>query len=300
MLNTKSLMLLDFSKKDTSLQLFERSPLLTSHAARWNGIYLEEHYQLPYQTKPEKYALQHNIVISIATAPSLGGRILDGRTNRQPIVPGDVVIVPATVSHQTWSDTDRKFIILSLEPTQFSRAIYEANDPDSVELLPLFPKSDPLIYQIGLALKSELEAGGVGGCLYVETMANALAVHLLRHYTSKKFSVRNYSGGLSKAKLKQVIDYINEYLEQNLSLNELAAIVRMSPTYFANLFKQSTGLAPHQYLIQQRIKRAKRLLKTTDLKIIDIALECGFYNQSHFTKHFRILTQTTPNAYRKH
>ncbi|WP_052055797.1 hypothetical protein [Myxosarcina sp. GI1] len=76
-----------------------------------------------------------------------------------------------------------------MESTQFSRAIHEAIDPDSVELLPLFIQAEPLIYQIGLALKSELATGGVGGRLYAETMANALAVRLLKHYTTKNTPV---------------------------------------------------------------------------------------------------------------
>lgn len=93
-----------------------------------------------------------------------------------------------------------------------------------------------------------------------ETIANLLAVHLLQHYSAQKPTIKHYTGGLPKYKLQQVMDYINAHLEQPLGLAELAEVVQMSPGYFSRLFKQSTGLAPHQYLIQCRVKRAKQLL----------------------------------------
>ncbi|MEC4819462.1 MAG: AraC family transcriptional regulator, partial [Scytonema sp. PMC 1069.18] len=91
---------------------------------------------------------------------------------------------------------------------------------------------------------------------------------------------------------------IHNHLDENLTLAELAAIVQMSPHYFASLFKQSTGLAPHQYLTQCRIERAKRLLLHRNLTIVEICHTVGFQNQSHFTKVFRQHTGTTPKAYR--
>ena len=288
--------MLDFSKPQTVLQVFERSPLLTSQAAGWTGIHLEYHHQSPYKN-PEIYPLQHVIVIKIA--PSPGGRIIDGRSSCQQATAGDIVIVPANTPHQCWSDTDSKFILLSLEPTQFKRMAWESIDPERVELMPLFPQPEPLIYQIALSLKTELETDAAGSRLYAETMANALAVHLLKHYTTQKATVRDATGGLPKAKLKQVTDYINEYLNQDLSLNELAAMVQMSPTYFGSLFKQATGLAPHQYVVHQRVNRAKTMLLNSHLPIAEIATETGFADQSHLTRHMRRLLGVRPKQLRQ-
>jgi AraC family transcriptional regulator len=166
-------------------------------------------------------------------------------------------------------------------------------------LLPCFQTPDPLIYQIGLALKAELEAEGAGSRLYAETMANALVVHLLKHYSVAKPTVRGYLGGLSKPALKQIIDYIIDRLDCNLSLAELAAIAQMSPTYFASLFKQSTGLAPHQYVIHRRIERAKQLLLQSELSIAQIANRVGFANSGHFNRHFKKLVGVTPKTIRQ-
>lgn len=288
----------DFNKKDTSLRLFERSPLLTSRAAGWNGIYLEFHHQPPAK-KSEYRSLQHLIIIHTLPAPSTERRLIDRCLWHEEVAQADVGILPANIPCQTQWDMPRQFIMLCLEPTQFSRAIRESIEPERVELLPHSPKPDPLIYQIGLALKAELERDEAGSRLYAEAMANALIVHLLKHYAVHTPVVQNHSDGLSRSKLKQVIDYIHNHLDQDLSLNELAAMVQMSPTYFARLFKQSTGFPPHQYVVHHRIELAKRLLFQPELSIAEIAYQVGFANQGHLNRHFKKLTGTTPGSLRR-
>jgi AraC family transcriptional regulator len=103
---------------------------------------------------------------------------------------------------------------------------------------------------------------------------------------------------LSKYKLRQAVNYINEHLDQNLTLAQIAAAMRMSPNYFASLFKQSTGLTPHQYVMKCRIEKAKQLLGDQELALVEISQEVGFQSQSHFTRVFRQHTKTTPKAYR--
>jgi AraC family transcriptional regulator len=129
-------------------------------------------------------------------------------------------------------------------------------------------------------------------------MATTLAVHLLRHYSLRQPLIQQFAGGLPKYKLQQILDYINEHLAEDLSLEVMAALVDMSLHYFCRLFKQSTGMSPHKYLTQQRIERAKQLLKLQNAAIADIAIQCGFANQGHFTKSFRQLTGMTPKVYR--
>ncbi|WP_431193519.1 helix-turn-helix domain-containing protein [Trichocoleus desertorum] len=112
--------------------------------------------------------------------------------------------------------------------------------------------------------------------------------------------MREYTGGLPPHKLNQAITYIHGHLDQDLRLAEIAAIVQMSPHYFATLFKQSTGLAPHQFVTQCRIEHAKWLLAKQELTILEILPQLGFKSQSHFTKVFREQTGLTPTAYRSH
>jgi AraC family transcriptional regulator len=93
------------------------------------------------------------------------------------------------------------------------------------------------------------------------------------------------------------MDYINDYLERELSLNELAAIAQMSQCHFCRAFRQSTGRSPHQYLIQQRVERAKQLLKQGAMTIAEVAIACGFTHQSHLQRHFKRLTGMTPKTW---
>jgi AraC family transcriptional regulator len=171
-------------------------------------------------------------------------------------------------------------------------------DPDQVELLPEFRVRNPSIEQIGMMLVSELQNGGLAGRLYVESLANVLAVQLLRNYSATQPHVSLYSGGLCDRQLLQVIDYINDYLGEEIKLSDLAELLGMSQFHFSHLFKQSMGVPPYQYVIQQRVERAKQFLKQTELSIAEIAFLCGFNSHSHLSKWFRQLTGITPKAYR--
>jgi AraC family transcriptional regulator len=103
---------------------------------------------------------------------------------------------------------------------------------------------------------------------------------------------------LTHTQLQQVSDYINTHLDRDLSLVQIAGVINISPTYFASLFKHATGISPHQYVIRQRVERAKLLLSKTDLMIADIALQVGFSSQSHLTQQFKRLTSMTPKQIR--
>ncbi len=104
--------------------------------------------------------------------------------------------------------------------------------------------------------------------------------------------------GLTRTQLQQVLDYIQTHLDRDLSLAELAETLNLSPTYFATAFKQAIKVSPHQYVIQQRVERAKLMLSKTDLAISDIALQVGFSSQSHLTQQFKRLTGMTPKQIR--
>lgn len=289
---------IDFAQeKEVGYQrVFSRLPLLTNLAAGWNGVYLAYDYQPPGEI-PEVVAKQHGIAIfTNVPTPIQVERTLDDRFRLDRVVQGDIVINPANIGSRAKWDAAGGVIYLGFEPSNFAHAIYEMLDPDQVELLPHFATPDPLVYQIGLALKAVLETQAAGSRLYGETMTNALIVHLLQHYSARLPRVWEYSGGLPKYKLRQVIDYIQAHLTLDLGLEELATVVQMSSHYFCQQFKQSTGMTPHQYVIRCRVERAKDLLLQGDLAIADIARSVGFFDQSHLTRHFKRLTGITPKT----
>jgi AraC family transcriptional regulator len=99
-------------------------------------------------------------------------------------------------------------------------------------------------------------------------------------------------------RLKRVLDYIVASLDGNISLAQLSAIAGMSPHYFSELFRQSTGRTPHIYVLHQRIERAKQRLRDPACSIIDAGLDAGFENPSHFARVFLRLVGTTPSRFR--
>jgi AraC family transcriptional regulator len=295
---SKKILTVDLTQEDGCSKILPRSPLISSYNANWNGIRLDYHRQPPYET-PEHRSLQH--IISICLQPGIvkSERMLDGRIQSERMAYGDVVIVPATSCHKTSWDSEGEFLIISLERDLFSRAASEDVDWQRLNLLPHFASPAPLIQHIGLALKSELESDGVGNHVYIESLATTLCVHLLRHYSTSLVLIPSYSHGLPQRKLRQVIEYIHENVEKNLTLTELAIVAGMSMYHFSRVFKESTGFSPHQYILNCRIEKAKRLLTLTEETIDQISQQVGFQNQSHFTNVFRKLEGTTPRAYRK-
>ncbi|MGL4620504.1 AraC family transcriptional regulator [Chroococcidiopsis sp.] len=134
--------------------------------------------------------------------------------------------------------------------------------------------------------------------LSVESLTQVLVIHLLQHYSKSARIVTSQNKSLTHVQLQQAIDYIHAHLDRELSLAEIAQLINISPPYFANLFKRAMGISPHQYVIQQRVERAKLMLSKTDLAIADIALQVGFSSQSHLTQQFKRFTGMTPKQVR--
>jgi len=276
-------------------------PTLTSDEAGWSSISLQYYQQpLPVGETPKLCFDHYAIAVTLGQGFQLDWQIegvARGRVQRQMLSHGGMTLVPMQHIHWgAWNQPHEGFAI-SLKPELLTRNATELLAVDQVEVLPQKPFYDPLILQIGLALKTDLESHRPGGRLYAETMATALAVHLLRNYSSHNHKSVRCLGGLSATQLKLVIDYINDHLDQELSLEELAAIAQLSPYHFCRSFKRSTGLTPHQYVIRQRVERAKLLLKDGKVKISEVAVACGFTHQSHLNRHFKRLTGVTPKIF---
>lgn len=290
-------LLLDLTQANVWRQLVLDAPILSSYEAGWQGLHLAYHRPSAHELPGYCFA-QH--ILTICTGSFSVQLHRQGQWQKEHYEVGDVGIVPAHQDGlQALCDRGAEFINLYLEPQTLARVAYESVEADSFELVPQYKIKDPLIQQIGLALKTELEVGGADSRLYAESMATALSAHLFQRYSTKRSPLKKYSGGLPKHKLRTAIAYIQEHLDQELRLADLAALVQISPHYFATLFKQSTGVAPHQYITQCRIDQAKLLLTQRDLAIADVLLQVGFKSQSHFTRVFRHYTGVTPKAYKQ-
>ncbi|NDJ24589.1 helix-turn-helix domain-containing protein [Nostoc sp. B(2019)] len=284
------------TKEDQIFPLFPRLPILTNLQTGWQGILFGYMCQ-PASAFPEVCTPNcHSLVIfTHGERVIYAERRMDGRRHRDAVFGGDIVITPVNVGHGASWEAEGDFILLGIEPQILAHAVDEAADAEQIELVPHFATPDPLVYQIGLALKSILENNPSGSRLYAETMVNALSVHLMQHYSTRKLLLKAYKG-LPRRQLQQVIDYIHEHLDQNLGLAELAALIPMSPHYFSQLFKQSTGMTPHKYVIHCRVERAKELLLKGEMAIAEIARLVGFASQSHLNFQLKRLLGVTPKT----
>ena len=273
------------------------SKFIFNSLARWGGITLQ-HCRVRAGQMPERWSTAHKITIPlegtfVSTLYSATG------IKRAGAVPIDSTpIIPAGQRCSAEWRGEIEEITISVEPVLLARAAADSQMTGRVELIEACTASDPLIRHIGMALSAEAESHHPAGRLYADSLANTLATHLLRHYTIAGGRARAESGGLSGRALNRATDYMEDNLERDLSLAEIAEAVALSPFHFARSFKQATGLTPHQYLVKSRVERARRLLAETDLPIAEVGLRAGFNSQSHFTTVFRRQTRLTPGAYR--
>lgn len=299
-ISESELKLIDFSQEKATDFLLPQPAVLTSSG--WDNIYYEHHQQPKFDT-PEHQGSWHVIAHCPAVEVSgerSGERWLDGKLKTEARNQGDIAVIPAGISQRCNWNTLAQFTILAIAPTLLEQVGQDLVNCDRIELIPHYmAEQDILIQGIFSALRQELESGKIGGYLLIDSLKTALAIHLLRNYCTAKPRLSNYTDGLSKFKLQQVREYINEHLHEEVKLIELAAIAQISPYHFLRLFKQSMGITPHQYILQRRIDKAKYLLKKSELSIADIAFRVGFCDQSHLTQYFKRIVGVTPRQFLK-
>jgi AraC family transcriptional regulator len=304
MLKTKSLTKNFISPLELNQRL-NITPMLSSQQIGWNGILVEEYqyYSIPSKTEEKEIpALSEHWLILPLGSPSHLSQKSDNRTHESIFQKGDSLLVPAgkpTYWRCPASESSQSELHIHLQPKSIEQVAKASEiDPKQIELANCFGKQDLQLHHIAMLLLAELRLGGMMGQLYVESLTQALAIHLLRHYSEVAPIVISKNRSLTRTQLQQAIDYIHTNLDRDLSIEQIARIINISPTYFASLFKRATGTSPHQYVIEQRVERAKLLLLKTDLAIADIALQVGFSSQSHLTQQFKRLTGVTPKQVR--
>jgi AraC family transcriptional regulator len=274
-------------------------PLFSSQTQGWEQILVEEFHH-PAGEGKMLYPNEHVIYLSLAPRPvrllhTLGDKSYTGLYGK-----GDLAIAPAANTLFCRWDSDDRLLQIRITDRFMAQVATEALsiDPDRLEVIPTFRTRDPQLEAIAILVLTELKQENLGSRLYIDSLANVLAVRLLRQYSASKPQLAIYAGGLPQRQLQQILEYIHAHLERDIKLADLAGAIGMSQFHFSHLFKQSIGTSPYQYLLQQRIERAKQLLKQTDRSIVDIAFECGFNSHSHLSKQFRQLTGMTPKSYR--
>ena len=260
-MNSRQALFVDMTKPAESIQLATRAPIFSSQDIGWNGL------QFMYFQHPANELAEHSTphhLISIAHAPIQQESRVDGQHFSWLRQKEQIQIVPAHTTAWTQWDRPVDFSILVFSPELIDRVAAESIN-SHVELLPQFAAEDPLILQISLALKADIEAGYPTGKLFGESAAVMLAARLLHQHSVHSPKQISPKYGLSRHTLRQVLDYIEIHLIQDLSIADLAQVAGMSSYYFIRMFKKSMNITPRQYIIQMRIDRAKELLRSREL-----------------------------------
>jgi AraC family transcriptional regulator len=283
-----------------ALDLVNSDWVMSSQLLSLDGLVVAKGVQSPHQIETILTSHLLGIVTSdrnLQEITRVGDREYNGR-----FPSGTGFLLPAHIPYfAAWNSTDAgmNFAIDPLFLTCFAKRELEL-PPSQVELQCTPFVCDEQIKTIANLFHRELATGGIGGRLYAESLRNLLSIHLLRQYCVFSPATTQPSGSLSPRQLQRVLEYIEAHLSESLHLSALAQINDMSESHFSRSFKKSTNIAPHQYVLNLRVEKAKQLLQQTQLSILEIALECGFAHAGHLSRHFKRIVGTTPNQFRHH
>ena len=207
---------------------------------------------------------------------------------------GDLSLIPAGWRTESWTDATVDFMQIELGRELVRRAAGNGRD---VELPCLFSFDEPVVRELALSMLADAQAHGAAARMYVESAAAVLAQRLVSR--GGRPAVATPRSGLAPAVLRRAKDFLHHEMNRNPGITELSAAVGMNVDHFSRMFKRSTGLAPHQYLGNMRLERAKTLLAGGHTPIIEIAYEVGYANPSQFSAFFRKRTGVSPTEFRR-
>jgi AraC family transcriptional regulator len=147
-------------------------------------------------------------------------------------------------------------------------------------------------------VNAERIAGFPSGKLFMDSVEQALASTLVDRYAVRRLSPPRYLGGLAPARLRRVTELVHAKIEEDLTLHEMAQCAGLSTAHFSEMFRKSTGESPRQFLLRHRVDRAKEMLGAGEMRILDVAVACGFKTQQHFARVFRRICGASPTEYR--
>lgn len=276
--------------------------ILHSQDAGWHSLHAAIFEEAPFRARES--AIGHPSLIYHLSRPTDVARRVEGeRRERSLIGPRRFCLTPGD-SATLWEHSGHPEILqVYLKKTVLERAIEDmyGGDGRRAQLVPRFAIVDPLLEQLALAIIAALHDSDAHDRLYIETVAQMMAVHLARTHSTRSGPERAAArDGLSRERLRRLIDYIEANLDGDLSIEAMAAELELSAPYVARVFKTAVGQPPHKYVLSRRIERAKELLRDTAAPVADVALLSGFSSQSHLSHWFRRVVGVSPAAYRRH
>jgi AraC family transcriptional regulator len=248
-------------------------------------------------------AVRHPFMIYHITHPTEVMRKIEGARREMALLgPRNICVTPPETTTEWQHSGHPEILQVYLRRSLYEAAVAEMYgcDASAAEIVPRFGILDPLLEQLAIALADALRNGSIRDGLYIDSIAQMMAVHLARMH-----SVQSRPGrvpavpAVSPQRIRRLIEFIEANLDDHLTLDAMATQVEISPLYLARAFKAAVGQSPHQYVLERRIERAKELLRNTEMSIVDVALSVGFSSQSHLSHWMLRHTGISPAAYRR-
>lgn len=257
-----------------------------------------EYFEAQPGSMPTQVFEQHHILVNINPNAHRVENWREGQHLDYILEENEIVVTPAGMNSGWQWHANSKVIIITLAPEPFSEfAQNELGVILSDEQLKDVPKfQDDDLTKAAKSLFLSLEEKSLGFGVLYESLARVFLVKLIQKYA--KFEA-NDTNSLSTHRFNKVFAYVKDNFEKSIGLEDLANLVAISPHHFSRIFKKTVGKSPMHYLQAYRVEQAKKLLKNEQRTLLDIATECGFSDQAHFSRLFKQYHQETPKQYRK-
>jgi len=278
--------------------ILEPPPSLSSASTAWEGFLLERHSMPAFVEFPPNMRFEgHLIGMTLCDQPPTTFWRENGREKSARLFNGRIGMTSGEIdaSHQSGTSI---VLPLVIHNATMARVCEEVTGTRPIELIPSPDVEDHAIEFLIMALVEDLKNGCPTGRMFGESIVNTIAAYTAQRYSQSSFRFREHRDGLPGRCLRRVLEYIEANLGHDLGVNEISQVALISPYYFGKLFKRSTGQTLHRYVLEQRVKKAKKLLATSNVSLVEIASIVGLPNQSHFTTVFRKKTGVTPGYYR--
>jgi AraC family transcriptional regulator len=262
-----------------------------------NGLQLQ-HLESSIETEPTYY-MQHQQSLAKVLSP---GRYQHGVSRNKlfdySYGAGELIVCNRGIDEFVRWNSEIQILKVDL-PNEAFRAIAEEAGAESVEIRSSTKFEDKRVDALISAVQAEEEGGRLSGRLYMDSIAQALASALVQLRGNLKRGFLQYHCGLTATQLSRVKELVYGRIDQEISLQEMAGAAGLSTSYFNQMFRRSTGQAAHQFVLNARVEHAKDLLKSPGLRVIDVAISCGFQTSQHFARVFRSVCSVTPTEYRR-
>jgi AraC family transcriptional regulator len=272
--------------------------LRTSKFLPWKGFFIEKHAMTPGERV--RGESRWHLISALGKRPA----VFEGKTAHGSVLPftkppGALTLVPVGTIPAVRLCSSSELISCAVENAVVQTIAMEDRDGHSVELIFKTGVRDRATEHIVNLLAEEMEAGGPAGRMYAESLLQALVSRYLVLASGDFTSQAPPPHMMHPRLLRRLRDWMECNLHRDLSLIAMAREANYSSTHLLRSFRASTGMTPHQYLLELRVAKAEGLLRDKGPRLIDIASQCGFASQAHFTQIFKTRRGLTPGRYRR-